>query len=393
MSFAESVAHPPSRAAWLSRAWAPWLIGFLLWTGVATLFSLRQIYIYSTWDRPFTVPDLLRYAVLPTFIDAYAWALLTPPVVWLTRRLPFTGRRWLRALPAHLALATIVSAAVLAVDFQVARWLYRPEETKHMYFPRFFVANLPWNLQWYAIVAGITLMLDSYRRLRDRELRASQLETQLVRAQLQTLKMQIQPHFLFNTLHAISELVHENADAADRMISRLGDLLRISMDAGGRQEVPLREELEFLRAYLEIQQTRFQDRLSVQVEAPTELLGAQLPNLLLQPLVENAIRHGTAGDTGPVHIRVRALRQAGRLRLEVRDRGVGLPHGEGALREGVGIGNTRARLRQLYGRDHSLEIRNAPGGGVLAVVLLPLRMEPTEPLDEPALAGVAEEAV
>jgi LytS/YehU family sensor histidine kinase len=193
----------------------------------------------------------------------------------------------------------------------------------------------------------------------------------LAQAELQNLKMQLHPHFLFNTLHAISVLMQEDVTAANRMLVRLSELLRLTLENAGTQETALRQELEFLRLYLEIEQTRFQDRLAVKIEVDPAALDARVPSLILQPLVENALRHGIARNPGAGVIEIRAHRESELLRLEVRDNGPGL---RAEVEEGVGLSNTRARLAQLYGGAARFEINNAADGGALATALLPFRL-------------------
>jgi LytS/YehU family sensor histidine kinase len=233
-----------------------------------------------------------------------------------------------------------------------------------------FLAKSHMNVFAYWVILGVGQGFLYYRKYRDRELHASRLEAQLSQAQLQVLKMQLHPHFLFNTLNAISALVHEDADLAERMIARLGELLRSTLEAADRQEVPLRQEVEFIRPYLEIERARMGDRLKVELDIDPAALDAHVPNLLLQPLVENAIRHGIAPRAEPGRIEVRARREEGRLRLEVCDDGPGLAAGP---REGVGLTNTRARLRQLYGEEHCFEMSNGAGRGLTVRVTIPFR--------------------
>jgi len=192
-------------------------------------------------------------------------------------------------------------------------------------------------------------------------LRTSQLEGQLAKAELQALKSQLQPHFLFNTLNSISALQLTDPEAANRMTARLGDFLRLTLDASGLNEVPLRRELEFLQSYLEIERIRFQDRLTVRMNVDPEVLDATVPNLILQPIVENALRHGIGSRIGSGHIDISAVRDDNTLKIEVRDDGPGLKN---AGRERVGIANTRARLQQLYGDRQRFEMVNAGEGGV-----------------------------
>jgi two-component system, LytTR family, sensor kinase len=228
-------------------------------------------------------------------------------------------------------------------------------------------------LMIYGVIVGVGHFLHYYRKYRDRELAASLLQTRLAQTQLQVLRMQLHPHFLFNTLNAISALIHKDVRLADRMISRLGELLRATLDDPG-QEVSLRRELEFLTPYLEIEQARLGPRLGVRLEIDDELLDARLPYLVLQPLVENAIRHGLAPRPGAGRLVVRVRRDRKHLVLEVADNGQGVRF-DHSFREGIGLSNTRARLHALYGDDQSLTLRPASGGGLVVTVMLPYREE------------------
>jgi sensor histidine kinase YesM len=198
--------------------------------------------------------------------------------------------------------------------------------------------------------------------------------------------MQLHPHFLFNTLHAVSTLLHRDPDAADEMISELSDLLRMTLENFGLQEVSLREELEFIRRYLDIQQVRFQDRLRVTIDVPAETLDARVPNQALQPIVENAIHHGLEARTGGGTIEIRARGRAAMLQLSVRDDGPGLrANWQASQQDGIGLSNTRARLKQLYGPLASLDLSNHPQGGTVVTLLIP---QPN-PLTAPVRQGDA----
>ena len=222
----------------------------------------------------------------------------------------------------------------------------------------------------YCYATGIALnyALIYYRESRERALRASQLEMRLVEAQMKTLQQQLQPHFLFNTLHAISALMHKDVDAADRTLMRLSDLLRLTLERLGQQEVTLAAELEFLRKYLEIERTRFVDRLQVRYDVQPEACDVLVPTLLLQPLVENAIKHGVSRKSGAGHIQITARREHDQLRIEVRDDGVGLSEDAlTALQKGIGVSTTRARLTHQFGADYRFEFHRLAQG--LAVVV------------------------
>jgi LytS/YehU family sensor histidine kinase len=224
----------------------------------------------------------------------------------------------------------------------------------------------------YWAILGASLAVDYRRRLRARDVQASALAAELAQARLRALKMQLHPHFLFNTLHAITVLVDEDPPAARRMVARLGELLRHTLAATGADEVPLGAEIEFLRLYLEIEETRFQDRLRVTYDVSPEALGARVPDLILQPLVENAVKHAVSARTAPVHVRVAARRVGPGLELTVEDDGPGL--GAGVPRDGIGLATTRERLARLYAGAASFALAPvASGTGVVATILLPFR--------------------
>jgi LytS/YehU family sensor histidine kinase len=239
-------------------------------------------------------------------------------------------------------------------------------------FSRALVATFFFNLLVYwGVIAGQNAFA-YYTKFSEREVHAAALEARLTEARLQALQMQLNPHFLFNTLNAISSLMHKDVEAADRMIVQLSDLLRYALESTNEQEVPLQQELDFLNRYLEIQRARFGDRLVVRHEIAPETLSASVPNLVLQPLVENAIQHGIEPHARPGQIVLRARRENGVLDLEVQDNGVGLANGA-APEEGVGLSNTRARLQQLYGSGQRLELLNAPDGGLIVHIRIPWR--------------------
>jgi two-component system, LytTR family, sensor kinase len=225
----------------------------------------------------------------------------------------------------------------------------------------------------YAAVLGVATTLAYHRRFRERELRTAQLEAQLALAQVQALKMQVHPHFLFNTLHAITVLIREDPAAATRVVTRLGDLLRLTLSRATTAQVSFRRELDILTLYLEIERTRFHDRLEISYDVEPATLGALVPDLILQPLVENAIRHGVSPNAGTGRIAVTSRREGDWLVLEIRDNGMGLPDG-GALREGIGLTTTKARLERLYGTRHELVLANLTEGGCVARIRIPFQL-------------------
>ena len=230
------------------------------------------------------------------------------------------------------------------------------------------------------------------KQAQDRTLRASQLEARLAEAQLQALQRQLHPHFLFNTLNAISALMHRDVEAADQMLAKLSDLLRMALDQRGGQEVSLKDELEFLQKYLEIEEARFGDRLTVAFDIAPETLDAQVPNLLLQPLVENSVRHAVAVRIEPGHIEIRARQLRDSLELVVSDNGPGMPPSRlTSPGKGVGLANTRSRLERLYGANHQLLFGEPPGGGLVVTVTIPFKADELTESDDFAeeIKGVA----
>ncbi|HLB85681.1 MAG TPA: sensor histidine kinase, partial [Steroidobacteraceae bacterium] len=236
-----------------------------------------------------------------------------------------------------------------------------------------YLWQLDWLLMTYLFLVGLAHALAYRRESEARALDSAHLETRLVEAQLQALQRQLHPHFLFNTLNTISALMHRDVDAADATIARLSDLLRMSLQRVGVQEVPLKEELDFLSKYLEIEQTRFRDRLTVVFDVEAETLHALVPNLLLQPLVENAIKHGIGPRPTPGQIAVRARVNGAMLELDVQDNGVGLSAARLTdFNRGVGLSNTRSRLDHLYGSLHRFEFRQPAEGGLLVCIAIPM---------------------
>lgn len=358
----------------MRRGWIKFWLIFGGWTLFGLFFTSQEYLRLAYSGRPIALSRLMA----GWLGSAYVWAILTPLVFYLARRFPLESGRFSRNVPVHLMTSVFFALLELVIFVLIAPLLGLPplRNTFYATLLTVVVVEFHFNLLTYWAILGLSLALAYYRRYRERELKAYQLEARLAQAQLQVLKMQLHPHFLFNTLHAISTLMHRDVEAADRMIARLSDLLRISLETVGVQEVPLKQELELLGKYLEIEQTRFQDRLGVEMSIELETLDARLPNLILQPLVENAIRHGIVPRAAPGRIEIHAWRDNGTLQLEVRDNGRGLPADESeTLKEGLGLSNTRARLKQLYGAEHRLHLCNDPAGGLVVHLAIPFSEE------------------
>jgi signal transduction histidine kinase len=350
------------------------------WTALSLLFAANAVLVYSftlKYLRPTSSPqpygpyEWMRTA-LPVLADWYLWAIFAPLVFRLARAIPIDRDTWPRAVPIHLLLSVLVAAIKVATRFALAHTI--------PWIPTFAalpgnLGSLPINIAVYWGMVGMTYAFVYHARYRDRELRAAQLESRLTQAQLHTLQTQLQPHFLFNTLHSVSVLIREGEnDAADRMLARLSELLRLSLDSISRQEQPLARELEFVAGYVAIQQIRFQDRLTVNSSIDERATNALVPTLVLQPLVENAIRHAIAPRTTGGRLDIIAEVIGAELRLVVADDGPGIPADADPSTFGVGLGNTRARLEQLYGAAHRFTIANDPAGGLRAEIVIPLTM-------------------
>jgi two-component system, LytTR family, sensor kinase len=352
----------------LRSRWGPWLFGFCFWTLLGLSFA-SQFYISSAKAG---LPMTWRQAVSFALGDWYVFALLSVPVIRMARRFRFDARGRAVSLVAHTLGSALFSLAYMVVRAWVGQW-QSAATFKEAFLP-LLVKTWHFNLLIYWVIVAVSQAFEYYQRYRERELRASELEKGLVEARLQALQMQLNPHFLFNTLHSISTLMHKDIEAADRMVSRLGDLLRAALDSSDTQEVPLRDELKFLERYLDIERTRFGDRLTVRMDIAPEALDAQVPNLILQPLVENAIKHGIEPCSKPGRIDLKARCSNGRVTIEVCDNGAGLKN-QDEIEEGVGLSNTRARLHHLYCGDQSFELHQGPEGGLLARLTIPWHTE------------------
>ncbi|WP_408888928.1 sensor histidine kinase [Myxococcus faecalis] len=361
-------------ARWgLSSRWF-WPAVILAGYTVLALLYGAQLFVYRASHGE---PPRLGEALLTGACVWYAWAALTPFVLAVARRVRATGRPWFVQLLLHLLPG--VGFAVLALGlFAVLReWLVVEvsggASAAWTYFLFIASKTTDFDLLIYFSLVGMEAAVAYARRMREEAVRASQLEAQLAQAQLQLLRSQLQPHFLFNTLHAISALMHRDVESADRMVGQLSELLRASLERDGRHEVPLSEELELLSPYLDIERTRFSDRLQVDVDVAEDARDALVPSLLLQPLVENAIRHGIAPRRGPGKVWVRVRRAGARLAVEVEDDGVGPPAGRTELEEGIGLGATRARLERLHGAEQSVTWKARAPSGFLLSLSLPYR--------------------
>jgi hypothetical protein len=344
--------------------------------GVATLFALffatKDSLVQCSMGIQITWGKNLWWKAM----EWYAWALFSPLIFQICRRFNFTSNRW-QMICGQLAGAIIfallhccVVTAGAWIEAQVIHTGFSLGRLSQIIFADYFHEDV----LIYVGIVSVWYALDYHHQLRERERQAAELEKHLANARLRALKMQLHPHFLFNTLNGIASLNFENPIGANRMLARLSELLRITLEDDGAQEVPLRKELEFNRRYLELEQIRLGDRLTMTFEIAPETLDACVPNLLLQPLVENAIRHGIAPYSARGEICLHARLERDTLHVKVTDSGPGLTGGQGSPGgTGVGLPNTRARLRQLYGSAHRFEIKNGERGGLVVEIEIPFR--------------------
>jgi len=307
------------------------------------------------------------------------WAAFTPLVIALAKRFPLTGPRFVSHIAIHTIASFLMAPLASVTEYFLSRGilglLYRisdPGAPRPV--PTFTGSVVSMSLTGvltYWLVVGLYQSIHFYRTAMERQTRAAQLEMQLSHAELENLKSQLHPHFLFNSLHTIGVLMQEDVDAAGHLLVSLGDLLRIALERR-ENEITLESELEFVGKYLEIEQTRFHDRLKVHMDVPPDLLGVYVPSLALQPLVENAIKHGISVDSAAGRLEIAAQRNNGRVSLRVRDDGPGPAPGS-RLRFGVGLTNVQSRLKQLYGESSSLELTGGDGRGCEAIITIPLR--------------------
>jgi sensor histidine kinase YesM len=303
------------------------------------------------------------------------WAALAPFILQMRRKLPLRRGRWVGGVGFHVTMSFVVMATFYLGRMvgYVLLWHQHEGEFWSVAIHGFNVRNLIDMVFYWAVIA-VGYSLEIQERYKNEELKAAQLEARLVETELKALREQLRPHFLFNTLNTIAVLVREQKnDEAVTLIARLSALLRMTLDSSRVHEVTLRQEMDFLERYLEIQKARFSDRLNVDIAIEPEAMEARIPNLLLQPIVENAIVHGIATKSGPGHVAVIGRVEAGRLHLEVRDDGPGLGDGTRRPKEGVGLTNTRERLAKIYGARGQILLRSEPGRGVSVQITLPCR--------------------
>ena len=345
-----------------------WIAGFIVWTALALLSSLQVAVMFWANGR-----DIAWATLLPnTLLDWYTCAIFTPAYFWLVRRWPLERARAASVITIYLAITSVFVVLKYALYVPIVNQFLAdpgPTMTLRTALTGSFIRE---SIAFWCMLAVI-LCIEYFRTQREREMREARLQTQLAQARLDALAAQLHPHFLFNTIQGISTLIHRDPRAADDMLANLSTLLRHTLQHDEGHEITLAHELELLDLYLDIVQERFGDRLTVNLSIADEANDVLVPRFLLQPLVENALQHGIARSAAASRIDITAARQHDALVLTIADDGPGMDTHRAFPHEGIGLGNTRNRLAQLYGTAHSLQTESGPRGGFIVTVRVPWR--------------------
>ena len=365
----------PANMLGLSRAQG-WGILFLVYTGIFVLiFSYRYL---DDLSRQRSGTFTVRF--LEEFTGVYSVFLLLPLVLRVANFYLFTVKGWVRQVAFHLAAAVGFSFLHTSL-MALSRWILAPWIGLGRYdygIMRFrYPMEFSNDLIGYTVIVLVYYFFERLRMAQAQQLAAAELQAKLAQAQLENLRLQLQPHFLFNTLNTISSVMYENVPAADAMLTQLSELLRLTLRTANSHEIPLAQELEITRLYLQIMQKRFESTLRVTYSVDAALESSLVPQLILQPLVENSLRHGLKDDQAGIDISIGARRENGSLILKVADTGAGLgtQGADAAMSRGVGLANIRGRLEQLYGADQEFAIANRPAGGAEVTLKVPFHEE------------------
>jgi len=377
-----------------ARRWArQFSIIFVIWTATGLLAAVEW---YIPTRGSLHSLTLLRF-LMPSLLTRWIFALLTPGVLWFSGRFPFGHGRWVRTIGWHVIGA--LGFLVLCVSIRVPLYpitdpvTHKQTDWSWRLYHDMILKDALYDCMMYGTIVTISQLWENYRKYRERELRASRLEAELAQTELKVLKMQMDPHFLFATLRSVSTLIHQDVEAADDLVASLSELLRISLDDADEQEVTLKREIDYLNAYLEIEQIRFCNRLAVLVTVDPRSLDALVPNMIMPALVENMLRRGFDEVPRAGQVEILSEVRDGKLRIEIHD---DLPRSwegeEGPLDSDLGLANAKARLEHLYGASHKFALGlDAPGGSWLTLEI-PLVMRTARPADLPAVQPLFEES-
>jgi len=383
-----------SRNVLTARRWArQFSVIFIIWTATGVLAAI-QMYIPMRASHPSL--SLLHF-LMPSLLTRWIFALLTPGVLWFSSRFPFGHGRWLRTVAWHLLGA--LGFLVLCVSIRLPLYPVTDPITHQRSVPSWrlyhdmILDDALYDCMMYGTIVTVSQVWEYYRKYRERELRASRLEAELAQAELKVLKMQMDPQFLFETLRAVSTLIHEDVEAADDLVASLSELLRISLDDADEQEVTVKREIEYLNAYLEVQQIRFRNRLAVLVTVDPRSLDALVPNMIMPALVENILRRGFDEVHQAGQVEILSEVRDGKLRIEIHN---DLPRRQGGEEEpldsDLGLANAKARLQHLYGASHNFTLGLKAQGGSWLSLEIPLVMRTARPADLPAVQPLVEES-
>jgi len=346
---------------------------FLFLFPLIALFFAYQLEIFHYYTEHKSIP---YWEFFPTMLSYwYLWILFFFLIWLISQRYSPEKKKWLLILLVHIPLSLIIPLGHLALTFAFLKIFGFKEN-----FPVFMANWYMFDVVVYWLATVFVYLALYYRLYRTKELAAAKMETQLAAAQLMVLKGQVHPHFLFNTLNSIMVLMHEDIRAAEKMITHLSDFLRYTLENTGQHEVLLWQEVQFIKRYLDIEKVRFRDRLAVRMDIDAQTLSARVPSLILQPLVENSIRHGIVSFSRNGEIVIVSKREGDHLVLQVEDNGPGFTRQpDGQFKRGIGLSNIEARLQKLYGKKYRFEVGNAPGGGALVKIVIPfIKSEPQE---------------
>lgn len=374
-----------------SRSWLIWALSFSVWSVVAFAAGVTVYRLSRATSSPMAFTSSLGIE----FCQILTYAPLTPFAFAFALRYPIRRNNWIRLSLMYMTVGLVFTAVHVALQSMTPFGYWDPGDKEWrsvIWNPHTHALGVQWSVlpeqfltslfndigSTFVPIALVAHIVCYNRTLRDRELHAAQLEGRLAKARLQALKSQLQPHFLFNTMHSISALMLIDPKAADRMMTRLGDLLRMSLESAGTQITTLSREIEFVNCYLEIEKVRFAERLHVTLDISPETLDASVPHLLLQPLVDNAVKHGISRLPDGGEIKIVAKAQAKQLQIEILDNGPGVSDKPGLPSSGLGLRITRERLESLYGQAQRLDLLRLSEGGTMARVCIPLRTQRPE---------------
>jgi two-component system, LytTR family, sensor kinase len=374
------------QTSWIQKPFLRAAQLFGLWTAIVILFTLQWYSYTRIHGFPFYFPQYLRWSME----EWYTWLIISPAVLWLAARYPIDPGRLFRSLPLHLIASLVCASLAVCVQAFIAHLIEPGMPSLKDCFMLFLSKAAAIDVATYWAITALAQTFHYYRENNSRQLRETRLERQLAQAQLQILQMQLHPHFLFNTLHAIGTLIREDPEAGEQMVLDLSSLLRIFLEQNHSPQISLRREMAFVEHYLNIQRVRFRDRLMIRSRIAPDVLDCSVPSLILQPIIENAIVHGVAKNPGADVIEIRSWRQQAELNIEISNSNSVLPGKVGPDRAGWGIGlsNTEQRLTQIYDGAATLSIRAQSPRGVVCRIAVPFARSVSEPSETEALLSL-----